>query len=138
MSLHKDVDMIKENFWKEPINESAKVVYDNEKVIIYGPMESQAEMDALVNGRSSSRLATGDGGGSKFNNYYLHDAENIYVVEPKQGDGLYIVMVSPQSKGSVKKWWDKNDNPIPEEQVAKIVASLGIPYGDSNESVMKA
>ena len=135
--LEKDLDKIKEGFWKEPINEAARAAFKNDKATIYGPMETQQDIDDLLKGKFASSIATREDGMSWFNQYYNNEGDNFYIVMSNQGDDVWIVKVTSQNRGSQKTWWNKDDQQVSPEQVAQIVATLGIPYDDTNESVLK-
>jgi hypothetical protein len=131
MSLNKDVDTIKESFWKEPINESAKVAFQNEKVTVYGPMESQEDIDGLLKGKFYSDIVSRDDGQTWFLQHH-NAGESFYIVMAKSGE-IWIVQVQQQKK----TWWDKTQTPVKPDEVVRISTSLGIPQGDSNESVIE-
>jgi hypothetical protein len=136
--LEKDLPELKEGFWKEPINEAARVSFENDKVTIHGPVASQAEIDTLLKGKHLASIVTREEDGySMFNAYHMNNGDNFYIVMPKQGDDTWIVQVSSQARGSKKTWWSKDDRKVSPEQADQIMAALEIPTGDTSESVIK-
>ena len=134
--LEKDLAEIKKGFWKEPINEVARMALQNDKAVVYGPMETQEDIDDLLKGGIISAIATREDGMSWFNQYYNNDGSNFYIVKSKRSDDIWVVKVTSQNQGSQKTWWDKEQRAVSPQDVKRIVRSLNIPY-DTNESVIK-
>lgn len=112
---------LKENF--QQLNEASGVRFENEKIKVFGPIESKEEMIRLGQGTKwyvSSKI------NNYFNVYYYNLGVNLSVIVPKgYPQQKYILAIYPG--GEKKEIYDANNKLLSDEESVQLLANFDIP-----------
>jgi hypothetical protein len=122
MELNRDELLnLKENF--QQLNEASGVRFENEKIKVFGPVETKEEMIRLGQGTKwhvSSKIY------NYFNDYYYNLGVNMCVIIPKgYPQQKYVLAVYPYE--NKKEIYDANNKLLSDEESVQLLANFDIP-----------
>jgi len=106
---------------------TTEVNFENDKVQVFGPIETQEEMNRLGAGSKWS-VVNSEGGYSTFNQYVQNRGVNFFVIIPRgYPNQKYIVAAYPEPSGEIN-WFDVEDRKLDDEDVVQLHVEFNMPH----------